>query len=141
MSPNQLKLEQIRLQHKIAEVLRKDNGVTCHFDYHVNLMSSEETVKLNLLTYNERHDEYMLFHTTKGNSSIDCLTRMWDYIHLSHPKSREDSYTVSWRKHEDQDIRTSYFRATSSEDAIRKFFHEKSEEDYKVLSVVLNPVA
>lgn len=141
MSSNQLKLEQIRLQHKISEVLRKDNGVSCHFDYHVNLMSSEETVKLNLLTYNERHDEYMLFHTTKGNSSLDCLTKMWAYIHASHPQTREDSYTVSWRKSGDSGIRTSYFRAVSSEDASRKFFHEKSDELYEVVSVVQNPVS
>ena len=48
------KLEQLRLQHTISNLLYKDNGVSSHFDYHVNLMSDDETIKLNLLTYNQK---------------------------------------------------------------------------------------
>ena len=45
------KLQQIRLQHQIVEILKNDNGVSCHFDYHINMMSDDETIKLNLLKY------------------------------------------------------------------------------------------
>ena len=74
------KLEQIRLQHEIGEILRKDNGVSSHFDYHVNLLSEDESVKLNLLTYNVKHNEYMLLHTTLGASSLICLKKMLTLI-------------------------------------------------------------
>ena len=72
MATKNHKLEQIKLQHNISEILRKDNGVSCHFDYHINLMSGDQTIKLNLLTYNPVHDEYMLLHTVKGASVAIC---------------------------------------------------------------------
>jgi len=141
MSSKHKKLEQIKLQHSISEILREDNGVSCHYDYHVNLMSDDETIKLNLLTYNERHDEYMLMHTVKGKSSIDCLQKMWEYVKSNHENSREDSYTVTWQKDGDSATYSSHFRARSSAEAEQKFLYEKNPDHYKITSVQINPVS
>lgn len=141
MSPKHKKLEQIKYQHQISEILREDNGVSCHFDYHVNLMLDDETIKLNVLTYNERHDEYMLMHTVKGSSSIDCLSKMLDYVRSTRAERQENSYTVTWKRTGESEIHRSYFRAVSEDEAQRKFMHEKDQADYSVESIVLNPVA
>ena len=114
--------------------------MSSHFDYHVNLMSGEETIKLNLLTYNKRHDEYMLFHTVKGKSSIECLERMLAYIEEHHDGGDEKSYTITWSKKGDSETVKSYFMADSEEEAIEKFLHEKNADDYDY-SCELNPLS
>lgn len=134
------KLEQLRLQHKIFNLLQEDNGVSSHYDYHVNLMSDDETISLNLLTYNQRHDEYMLFHTVSGTSSIDCLKTMLNYIESSREGSDSSSYTISWKKHGEEQSHSSYFMADSEEEAIEKFLHEKDPAAYQ-FECHLNPVS
>lgn len=133
------KLEQLRLQHTISNLLYKDNGVSSHFDYHVNLMSDDETIKLNLLTYNQRHDDYMLFHTVFGTSSLNCLQKMLDYI-TSFRQMRENSYTITWKKTGDTDWHKSYFAAKTEDEAKGKFLHEKNASEYN-FSIELNPVS
>ena len=133
------KLEQIQLQHEITEFLRKDNGVSCHFDYHVNLLSSDETIKLNLLTYNVKHNEYMLLHTCKGASSIECLTRMLQYIISIKRPEVQYSFTVHWSKREDGTQYTSYFYGNDEEDVKKKFLHEKNPADY-IFRIEQNPI-
>ncbi len=133
------KLEQLQLQHTIFNMLNKDNGVSSHFDYHVNIMSDDETIRLNLLTYNDKHKEYMLFHTVFGTSSLDCLRKMLDYI-KSKSHTAENSYTISWTKAGDNTNYKSYFTAESKDDAIAKFLHEKERNDY-TFSIELNPVS
>jgi hypothetical protein len=134
------KLKQLRLQHRIFNLLQEDNGVSSHFDYHVNLMSDEETIKLNLLTYNQRHDDYMLFHTTYGTSSLDCLAKMLQYIETSHHEPDQHSYTIRWKKHGESAEHHSYFMASSEDEAIVKFLHEKDPDDYSY-ECSLNPVS
>ncbi|MBR9861341.1 hypothetical protein GYB22_11450 [bacterium] len=134
------KLSQLRLQHKIFSLLFEDNGVSSHFDYHVNIMSDDETIKLNLLTYNKRHDEYMLFHTVKGSSSLNCLEKMLEYIKEHQNSTRQNSYTIKWSKKNEPGEYKSYFIAKSEDDAILKFLHEKNEEDYE-FTCTLNPVS
>jgi hypothetical protein len=133
------KLEQLRLQHTISNLLFKDNGVSSHFDYHVNLMSDDETIKLNLLTYNQKHDEYMLFHTVFGTSSLDCLRKMVEYI-KSNKAARENSYTITWKKGGEADWHKSYFAAKTEDEAKGKFLHEKNVTDYE-FSIELNPMS
>jgi hypothetical protein len=140
MSSNNKKLDQIRLQHEIGEILRLDNGVSCHFDYHVNLISEEETVKLNLLTYNKRHDEYMLMHTVKGSSSIDCLKKMLAYVQSVKKSAIEYSFTVYWKKTGDPKEYTSYFRARTESEAKQKFLYEKNPKQYNI-RIEVNPVS
>jgi len=133
------KLEQIRLQHQITEILWKDNGVTSHFDYHVNPVSDEHTIKLNVLTYNPRHDEYMLLHSTTGSSSVVCLKKMLDYLKAKHTTKTKYSFTIVWRKKNETEDHKSYFVATSEEEARLKFLHEKDVNDYE-FSLEMNPL-
>lgn len=140
MSKIDKKLEQIKMQHRISEILRKDNGVSCHFDYHINLLSEDETIKLNVLTYNEKHNEYMLMHTTKGGSSLICLNKMLKYIESVQQSNRNYSFTISWKKKNDEKLYVSYFWGNSEEDVIKKFLHEKNPENY-VYKIIQNPVA
>jgi hypothetical protein len=134
------KLQQIRLQHKILNILSEDNGVSCHFDFHVNLISDEETVKLNLLTYNPKHDEYMLLHTVKGTSSLACLQKMLSYIESLHSNQTTYSYTITWNRKDNDESHRSYFTAATSEAAEKKFLHEKNKEDYEY-AILQNPIA
>lgn len=140
MSKIDKKLEQIQLQHQIGELLHQDNGVSCHFDYHVNLLSDYETVKLNVLTYNKRHNEYMLLHTVKGTSSIDCLTKTAIFLNQKGHRTTVDSFSVKWQKTGDEKSYISYFMATDEEEATEKFLHEKDPTEY-VFEVFQNPVA
>ena len=95
------KLQQIRLQHQIVGILKNDNGVSCHFDYHINMMSDDETIKLNLLTYNPAHENYMLLHSTSGKSSIHCLERMQTYLTEFYNPKFLYSFTIEWKKKDD----------------------------------------
>lgn len=134
------KLQQISLQHEIVEMLKHDNGVSCHFDYHVNIMSEDETIKLNLLTYNPNHENYMLLHSISGKSSIDCLNKMLAYLKEFYNKEFLYSFTIEWQKTGDPAKHISYFRAINKEGALKKFLHEKdaSEYEYKIFK---NPIA
>lgn len=134
------KLQQIRLQHKILNILSEDNGVSCHFDYHVNLISDDETVKLNLLTYNPNHDEYMLLHTVKSTSSLACLEKMMAYIDSLHSNQTVYSFTITWNKKGNNEKHVSYFSASTSAEAEKKFLHEKNKDDYDFV-ILQNPIA
>lgn len=140
MSKIDKKLEQIQLQHEISEILHQDNGVSCHFDYHVNLLSDYETIKLNVLTYNKRHNEYMLLHTVKGTSSIDCLTKTVTFLNQKDHRSTLHSFSVKWQKLGDETKYTSYFMAVDEDEALAKFLHEKDAKEY-TYEVIQNPVA
>lgn len=134
------KLEQIRLQHQIAKLLWKDNGVSTHFDYHINPVSDENTVKLNVLTYNENHDEYMLLHSVSSSSSIACLKLMLNYLKQHHQTEVKYSFTITWKKKGENETHISYFRAVSQEIAVAKFLHEKNANDYE-FDIVMNPLS
>ncbi len=140
MSKIDKKLEQIKLQHQIGELLLKDNGVSCHFDYHVNLLSDYETIKLNVLTYNQRHNEYMLLHTVKGTSSIDCLSKTLTFLNQKDHRAKQRSFSVVWKKQGDTDNYTSYFQAIDEEEVTRKFLHEKNPDEY-TFDITENPVS
>lgn len=140
MSKIDKKLEQIQLQHQISKRLMDDNGASCHFDYHVNLLSDYETIKLNLLTYNQRHNEYMLLHSVKGTSSIDCLKKALTYLERTSEQAADHSYTINWKKKGDAKDHTSYFMASDEEEATEKFLHEKNPDDY-VFTITENPIS
>lgn len=134
------KLKQIRLQHEIVELLKQDNGVSCHFDYHVNMMSDSETIKLNLLTYNPGHENYMLLHSVSGKSSIDCLERMLKYLNEFYNPQFLYSFTIEWKKKGDPLKHVSYFRAKDENEARTKFLHEKNESEY-AFTILKNPIS
>lgn len=134
------KLEQIRLQHQIVEILKNDNGISCHFDYHINMMSDDETIKLNLLTYNPGHENYMLLHSVSGKSSIHCLKLMLAYLKEFYNLQFLYSFTIEWKKKGDPLKHISYFRAIDEDEVRTKFLHEKQESEYEY-NILRNPIA
>lgn len=134
------KLEQIRLQHQIMELLHQDNGVSCHFDYHINPVSDDETIKLNLLTYNPRHHEYMLLNSVKGSSAIDCLTKMEAFIKTLKKQTQLYSFTIRWKRKDDDHWYVSYFAAPDEKNAELKFLHEKDPDAFEY-SIERNPIS
>jgi len=134
------KLQQIRLQHQIVEILKNDNGVSCHFDYHINMMSDDETIKLNVLTYNPNHGNYMLLHSASGKSSIDCLEKMKTYLDEFYNPKFLYSFTIEWKKKGDPLKHISYFRAIDEEEATTKFLHEKNVLEYEY-TILRNPIS
>jgi len=134
------KLQQISLQHQIVEILKNDNGVSCHFDYHINMMSDDETIKLNLLTYNPAHENYMLLHSVSGTSSIDCLTKMHIYLKEFYNPQFLYSFTIEWKKKGDPLKHISYFRAVDELQAKAKFLHEKEKSEYAYI-ISRNPIS
>jgi hypothetical protein len=134
------KLQQIRLQHQIVEILKNDNGVSCHFDYHINMMSDDETIKLNLLTYNPVHENYMLLHSVSGTSSIHCLEKMRSYLNEFYNPQFLYSFTIEWKKKGDPMKHISYFRAADESQSKAKFLHEKEAAEYE-FTILRNPIS
>ena len=141
MAKTKGKKQRIRLESQIQRLLRKDNGVTAHFDFHIKMNSPENTVELHLLTFNPVHDNYMLLSKVSGASSINCLEQVLAYLNKDRSAQTEYSYTVNWKdmKSESKKQHQSYFRGTSEEEVLKKFFHEKNAEDYE-FSIHKNPI-
>lgn len=104
-----------------------------------NFKQKNEVVRFDLVTVNPKHEQSFLFNTTTGIDKIDALQKMLEYIdtHYAH----EGSMTIQWIKIGDNKLHTSYFRAKNMYDALDKFFYERDQNQYKIFSVVLNPVS
>jgi hypothetical protein len=134
------KREKIKLESQIQKILWSDNEVTSHFDYRVHMNSKNNTIELNLLTYNSVHEEYMLLHRILGKSSIDCLEKMIDYLKNVTPRQTYYSYTITWNKiGEKGEPHVSYFRGKTENDVKNKFLHERKESDYD-FTIKMNPL-
>lgn len=142
MSNNSLKEQRIKLESQIITMVFNDNRNTVHFDYHVNIDSARENIRLDLYTKNARHDAIFLMHQTRGDSSIDALNRMITYLKDHHQAREKNSYTVYWRSKVDANSaeKSSYFFEYSEAEVRRKFFYNKKEEDFDI-RIVQNPMA
>jgi hypothetical protein len=127
-------VEQARLQKDVAVRLGMDvqNLV-------FNYKQKNETVRLDLVTVNPKHDQSFLFHYVVGTDKLDALHKMVEYIdqHYHH----ENSMTIQWIKIGDNKLHTSYFRAKNMYDALDKFYYDRDMSQYKIFSITLNPVS
>ncbi|MCS6820146.1 MAG: hypothetical protein RMJ53_09295 [Chitinophagales bacterium] len=127
-------VEVARLQSEIAQMLgmRQENLI-------FNFKFKNETVKLDLVTVNPRHEQSFLFHSVTGTDKADALRKMVDYIqnHYHH----ENSMTIQWMKVGENVLHTSYFRAKNMYEALDKFYYERDLNQYKIFSISLNPVS
>lgn len=96
-------------------------------------------VKLDMITINPRHNQSFLFQTTTGYNKVETLKKMLEYVQSY--KEKESSYTVQWMVHGDQELHTSYFRASNIQDALDKLYFGRDRNTITVFSVVLNPVS
>lgn len=134
MTRSDQNVEIARLQKAIAQELgmQPDNLL---FDF----KQKNETIRFDLVTVNPRHDQSFLFQTMVGTDKIDALQKMLEYIrqHYHH----ENSMTIQWIKVGENKLHTSYFRAKNMYEALDKFYYGREMNQYKIFSIVLNPVS
>jgi len=104
-----------------------------------NYKQKNETVRLDLVTVNPKHEQSFLFHTVTGTDKIDALKKMLDYIEQHY--ANEGSLTVQWIKIGENKLHTSYFRAQNMYEALDKFYYGRDIGQYKIFSITLNPVS
>ncbi len=104
-----------------------------------NYKEKNETIRLDLVTVNPKHDQSFLFHTITGTDKIDALKKMLDYIAQHY--HNESSMTIQWIKVGENRLHTSYFRASNMYEALDKFYYGRDMSQYKIFSIVLNPVS
>jgi hypothetical protein len=134
MNGPQSALEVARLQQEIAHQLGLSMDKLV-FDYE----RDGDKVRLDLFTINPRHDQSFLYHSVEGASKTDVLDAMVEYISKNYRQER--SYTVQWSKVGENDLYTSYFRATNIYEVLEKFGHGRDISEYSIYSISMNPVA
>ena len=123
------------LEHKIENYIGAASNIELKFQY----QEMEKEVKLDLVTFNPKHNQSFLFHSVRGFGQIDVLYKMLDYI--KNYKEKESSYTIQWSLKESTELNTSYFRAANLLSEIEKFYFERDINSTVVFSVVLNPIS
>ncbi|MES2621012.1 MAG: hypothetical protein V4615_09175 [Bacteroidota bacterium] len=104
-----------------------------------NYKQKNETVRLDLVTVNPKHDQSFLFHSITGTDKIDALKKMLEYIDQHY--HNESSLTIQWIKVGENKLHTSYFRAQNMYEALDKFYYGRDMGSYKIFSITLNPVS
>ena len=127
-------VETARYQKDIASRLGIDSD-----NLIFNYKQKNETVRLDLVTVNPKHDQSFLFHSITGTDKIDALKKMLDYIDQHY--HNESSLTVQWIKVGENKLHTSYFRAQNMYEALDKFYYGRDMGSYKIFSITLNPVS
>jgi carbamoylphosphate synthase large subunit len=127
-------VEAARVQQQIKEYL----GLrTSDLMFEYSLIDGK--TKLDLITINPRHNQSFLFHSATGADKVDALKKMWDYV--QNYKEKENSYTIQWVTKSDNELHTSYFRASNILDALEKLYYGRDRNTITVFSVVLNPIS
>ncbi len=123
------------LEEKIANHIGAASSIELKFQY----QELDKEIKLDLVTFNPKHNQLFLFHSVVGYSKVDSLQKMLEYI--KNYKDKESSYTIQWSLKESSGLNTSYFRAANLLSAIEKFYFERDINSTVVFSVVLNPIS
>lgn len=133
-SVSDIHVESARIQREIKIHLGlQSNALVFEFG------TLEGKVKLDLITINPRHNQSFLFHSVLGFEKVEALNKMLDYV--KNYKEKEGSYTLQWMAKGDQELHTSYFRASNAYDALDKLYYGRDMNTITVFSVVLNPVS
>jgi len=97
------------------------------------------TVKLDLITVNPRHNQSFLFHSSEGIDKVDALKKMLDYVKRNYED--ENSYTIQWTTIHSNDLHTSYFRAKNMYQALDKLYYGRDMNTISVYIIKLNPIS
>lgn len=131
---SEMHVEAARIQQEVKDYLglRTSDLV---FEY----STLEGKIKLDLITINPRHNQAFLFHSETGTDKLDALRKMLLYV--QNYKEKENSYTIQWVTKSDNELHTSYFRASNIMDALQKLYYGRDMNTITVFSVVLNPIS
>jgi len=131
---NEPHVEAARVQQQIIDYLGlRTNDLMFEF----SLRDGKD--KLDLITINPRHNQSFLFHSETGADKVDALKKMLDYVQSY--KEKENSYTIQWATKSDNELHTSYFRASNILDVLEKLYYGRDRNTITVFSVVLNPIS
>ncbi len=127
-------IEAARIQQQIKDYL----GLrTSDLMFEYSLQNGK--TKLDLITISPRHNQSFLFHSESGADKVDVLKKMLEYVQIY--KEKENSYTIQWVTKSDNELHTSYFRASNILDALEKLYYGRDRNTITVFSVVLNPIS
>ena len=123
----------------IGELIKKDNNCSAHFDY-----KFVEGAELDLVTYNPKSSTFFLLHNTKGNSKLDVITKMYNYlftlkVSLKTKENSLNSYTIDWYNSVEEKQFKSFFYGESVDSVLKKFNYGKTLESYIIYNIRLNP--
>jgi len=139
----------IKLESEIMNKVHADNGATVHFDWEElptrKVMGDstsfvEPKFKLNLVTFNPRHNQPFLCHSVRDVTKMSCLTEMHKYI-IEHEDLGVQSWTIRWRNKGEQNEIVSYFSGKNERDVLDKFYHGKDEDTIVLSELKLNPIS
>ena len=135
MTASEKNQDEQNLESNIENYIGAASSIELKFQY----LEMDKEVKLDLVTFNPKHNQLFLFHSVVGYSKVDSLQKMLEYI--KNYKDKESSYTIQWSLKENSGLNTSYFRAANLLSAIEKFYFERDVNSTVVFSVVLNPIS
>jgi hypothetical protein len=102
-----------------------------------NFSDSNGKTQLHLVTLNPRHNQSFLFHHEEGYDKVDVMKKMLKYV--KNYKDKESSYTIQWRRTDEDVLNTSYFSAKNVQSALDKLFYDRDPNSIMVFSVIMNP--
>tara|TARA_R110002020_G_scaffold113236_3_gene260299 strand:- start:2336 stop:2734 length:399 start_codon:yes stop_codon:yes gene_type:complete len=129
--------EEIIIEHKIIDLLRKDNvnKNTFHFRFYFGGSSENNLV---LYTYRPRTETMMIYHKVHGKTKIDCLNQMFEYV-KGNVKKMEYSWTVIWEG-PNKEHNVSYFRGITESD-IKVKCTVSDNNVKKIISITKMPIS
>lgn len=134
MSGDKQNLQISKIQKEIENYLSL-GSTDMIFDY----KESGDSIRLDVITVNPRHNQSFLFHSVEGYNKIDALNKMLEYVQIYREK--KNSYTIQWSVKGENELHTSYFRAKDIPEAIDKLHYGRDPNGITIFSVVLNPVS
>jgi len=102
-----------------------------------NFSDTNGKTLLHLVTLNPRHNQSFLFHDEEGYDKVDVMKKMLRYV--KNYKDKESSYTIQWRRTDEDVLNTSYFSAKNVQSALDKLFYDRDPNSIMVFSVIMNP--
>jgi hypothetical protein len=142
--------EVLKIQSKIFRLIHPKNGVSVHFKF-------EPYNGLDLVTYNEKNDEFFLLKHLNVNTSrigkpeqeyemyLEILTYVEKLVtSIEEKKGNEQigySHTVQWKR-ENGPYQTSYFYGNNMEEVVKKFYYGKQgvEHLFTIFEIKMNPL-
>jgi hypothetical protein len=95
--------------------------------------------KVRLLTVNASHNQTFLFHTSDGETELEAMRAMLEYVRGF--KEEESSYTIQWTLRGENMLHTSYFRSKNILGALDKLYFDRDPNSIIVFSVMMNPIS
>lgn len=132
--------KQMLLESEIFDFIKKDNGCSTHFEY--NRSQIDNSLKsIRVTTHNPKKQETFLLIEVPCDDAIDGLLKVNSWIKTHNISNEEFSHTVLWTKKGESSTYKSHFYATNARKALDKFFYDKSESEYVIYEVKINPIA